>query len=152
MKQGVLQQTIKVAYTTHHCFKMVYFDNVIIYGLDLGVRVIKLSYGCASVKNRVYESVNVIEGEIRTVLVHIVLWRRVEPVASIFRPPSCIYSRQNLAIGLREAVRLRSSSFSFMNIATKFLEKMVNMASCCLISNLRLLFKSFCVIACTQIP
>ena len=45
MKQAVLRQNNKIADTTHQCIETVYFDNVIIYGLDLDVRVIKLRYG-----------------------------------------------------------------------------------------------------------
>ena len=45
MKQAVLQQNNKIAYTTLQCTETVYFGNVIIDGLDLDVRVIKLRYG-----------------------------------------------------------------------------------------------------------
>ena len=41
MKQAVLQQDNKIAYTTLQCTETVYFSNVIIDGLDLDVRVKK---------------------------------------------------------------------------------------------------------------
>ena len=53
------------------------------------------------------------------ILCHNVLWKRVEPVASTFRPPLFIYSQHYLAFKLREAVKHMSSSFSFKHIATK---------------------------------
>ena len=66
IKQGVLQQGNKIAYTTQQCIKTVYFGNVIIYGSNLGVQIIKVTYVWAFGKNQVYESVNVPGGEIRT--------------------------------------------------------------------------------------
>ena len=66
LKQGVFQQIIKVAYTTQQCIKMVYVGNVILYGFDLDVRVVKLRHSWVSGKNWVYESVNVLGGAIRT--------------------------------------------------------------------------------------
>ena len=65
IKQGVLQQGNKLAKTIHQCIKTVYFGNVIIYKMDLGVRVTKVTNGCAFSKKRVYESVNVLERAIR---------------------------------------------------------------------------------------
>ena len=66
MKQGVLQQSNKIEYTTHQCIKTVYLGNVRTYGLDLGVGVIKLRNGWAFGKSRVCESANVLGGAIRT--------------------------------------------------------------------------------------
>ena len=65
-KQGVLQKSNRIAYTTHQCIKTVYFVNVIIYGLDLGVGVKKLRYGWAFGKKRVHDSVNILRGAIWT--------------------------------------------------------------------------------------
>ena len=53
------------------------------------------------------------------ILFNNVLWKRAEPVASIFRPPSCIYSRLYLAFKIRQALKHMISSFSFKHIATK---------------------------------
>ena len=52
-------------------------------------------------------------------LFHNVIWKSEEPVASIFRSASCIFSPHCLTFKLGEAVRHMSSSFSFMHIATK---------------------------------
>ena len=80
-----------------------------------------------------------------------VLWKRVEPVASNFCPPSCINTRHYLAFKLREAVRHMSSSFSFKHNATK-VQKLFDMVSCSLIFKLRLLFQSFSMLVCSQNP
>ena len=85
------------------------------------------------------------------VLFHNVFWNRVEPVASTFRPPSCIHSWHYLAFKLGKAVRHMSSSFSFKHIATK-VKKLVGFASCSLIFKQRLLSQSICMLACTQTP
>ena len=68
--------------------------------MDLEVRVTKARNGWVFSKNRVYESVNVLGRAVRAdfvpqILSH-VLWKCVEPVASTFRSPSCIYSRHCL--------------------------------------------------------
>ena len=85
------------------------------------------------------------------ILFHNVLWKRVEQVASTFRPPSCINPRHYLAFMLREAVRHMSLSFSFKHIATKVI-KLVDMVSCSLIFKLRRQSQFFCMLACTQTP
>ena len=85
------------------------------------------------------------------ILFHNLLWNRVEPVASTFRPASCIYSWLYLVFKLRKAVKHMSPSFSFKHIAAE-VKKMVDMASFSVIFRLRLLSQSFYMLASTRTP
>ena len=86
--------------------------------LDLGVRVIELRLGWASDRTRVYESVNVLGGSIRTYFFPQCIMKACRTGRFNFYPPSCIHSRHYLAFKLRHSVRHMSSSFSLMHIAT----------------------------------
>ena len=81
-----------------------------------------MRYGWVFGKNRVYESVNVLGGAIRTDFFPQCIMKACRTGRLNLRPPSCIHSRHYLAIKLRDAVRHMSSSISFMHIATKVKE------------------------------
>ena len=51
-----------------------YFGNVIMYGKDLGARVIELGSGWAFGKNRVYETVNIFKDAVRADLFDNAFW------------------------------------------------------------------------------